>query len=142
MFFILISLAEKFWGAVSKATVHFFEIEYTTAIKGLPHSIQLAFNRDVINPQDGHILCDPNRAACCFSLRIHRSSRIVNSTINRPKETLAAFITATLLGGFRVSRVEAFRCRPVRTFGLAEKPKVEELQMDWLRSEDLKEKKT
>jgi hypothetical protein len=27
-------------------------------------------------------------------------------------------------------------------FGLAEKPKVEELQMDWLRSEDLKEEKT
>jgi len=25
--------------------------------------------------------------------------------------------------------------------GLAEKPKVEELQMDWLRSEDLKEEK-
>jgi hypothetical protein len=24
----------------------------------LPHSKQCAFNRDVINPQDGHILCD------------------------------------------------------------------------------------
>jgi hypothetical protein len=29
----------------------------------------------------------------------------------------------------------------VRTLGLAEKPKVEDLQMDWLRSEDLKEEK-
>ena len=28
-----------------------------------------------------------------------------------------------------------------RNLGLAEKPKVEELQMDWLRSEDLKEEK-
>src|SRR5580765_3597503 len=85
MFFILISLAKKFWGDVSKATVHFFEIEYTTAVKGLPHSIQLALNRDVINPHDGHILCGPNPADCGLSLRILRSSRIVNSTINRPK---------------------------------------------------------
>jgi hypothetical protein len=30
----------------------------TTAVTGLPHSKQLAFNRDVINPQNGHILCD------------------------------------------------------------------------------------
>jgi hypothetical protein len=29
-----------------------------TAEKGLPHSKQLAFDRDVINPHDGHILCD------------------------------------------------------------------------------------
>jgi len=28
-----------------------------------------------------------------------------------------------------------------RALGLAEKPKVEELQMDWLRSEDLNEEK-
>jgi hypothetical protein len=52
------SLTEKFRGNVNKAAVHFFEVEYTTAVKGLPHSKQLAFNRDVINPQDGHILCD------------------------------------------------------------------------------------
>jgi hypothetical protein len=94
---------------VNKVTVHFFEIEYTTAVKGLPHSIQLACDRGVINPHDGHILCDPNPAACGFGLRIHRSSKIVNNTINRPKEILAAFITATFLGEFRVSRVEAFR---------------------------------
>ena len=46
-----------------------------------------------------------------------------------------------LHGGFRVSRVEAFRCRTVGLLGLAEKPKVEQLQMDWLRSDDLKEEK-
>jgi hypothetical protein len=103
--------------------------------------MQFAFNRDVINPHDGHILCDPNRAACGFSLSVRRSSRIANRTISRPKKILAAFMTATLLGEFRVSRVEALRCRTVRTLGLAEKPKVGELQMDWLRSEDLKEEK-
>jgi hypothetical protein len=43
---------------VSKVELHFFEVEYTTAAKGLPHSKQRAFSRDVINPQDGHILCD------------------------------------------------------------------------------------
>jgi hypothetical protein len=58
VFHILMSLAEKFWGKVSEAAVHFFDVEYTTAVKGLPHSKQLAFNRDVINPQAGHILCD------------------------------------------------------------------------------------
>jgi hypothetical protein len=141
MSFIMMSLAEKFWETKAKATVHFFEVEYTTAVKGLPHSMQLALNRGVINPQDGHIRCDPNRAACGFSLSIHRSSRIVNSTISRAKEILAAFITPTLLGEFRIPRVEALRVRTVETFGLAEKPKVEELQMDWLRSEDLKEEK-
>jgi hypothetical protein len=35
-----------------------FDVEDTTAMKGLPHSKQLAFNREVINPQDGHILCN------------------------------------------------------------------------------------
>ena len=42
---------------VNRGAVHFFEVEYTTE-SGLPHSKQRAFNRDVINPQDGHILCD------------------------------------------------------------------------------------
>jgi len=53
----LISLMEGFSGT-NEAAGHFFEIEYTTAVKGLPHSKQFALNRDVINPQDGHILCD------------------------------------------------------------------------------------
>jgi hypothetical protein len=50
-------LVEEFSGT-NDAAVHFFEIEYTTAVNGLPHSRQLAFNRDVIKPQDGHILCN------------------------------------------------------------------------------------
>ena len=84
--------------SASAASGHFFEAEYTTAVKGLPHSKQFAFNRDVINPQDGHILCDPDPATCGFTLRIQWSSMIVNSTISRPKEILVAFIKATLLG--------------------------------------------
>jgi len=91
---------EEFQGNQSKAEVHFFEVEYTTAVKGLPHSKQLAFKRDVINPQDGHILCDPYPATCGFTLRIQWSSRIVNSTISRPKEILVAFIKATLRGEY------------------------------------------
>jgi hypothetical protein len=85
-------------GGASTASVHFFEVEYTTAAKGLPHSKQLAFNRDVINPQDGHILCDPYLATRGFSLRIQWSSRIVKRATSKPKEILVAFIKATLLG--------------------------------------------
>jgi hypothetical protein len=51
----------------------------------------------------------------------------VKSTISKPKEILVAFTEATLLG------------EPAPNdgadFSPAEKPKVEELQMDWLRSE-------
>jgi hypothetical protein len=67
-------------------------------VRDLPHSKQHAFNRDVINPQDGHILSDPYPAIWGFSLWILWSSRIVNSTINRPKEKLVAFIDVLLLG--------------------------------------------
>jgi hypothetical protein len=103
VFYMCIFLAEKFSENASRATVYFLKVEYSTAVRGLPHSRQRAFNRDVINPQDGHILCDPKRAACGFSLSIHRSSRIVNSTISRKKETLVALMTGTLPGEFRVS---------------------------------------
>ena len=41
-----------------------------TALRDIPHSKQHAFKRDVINPHDGHIVCDPNPANCGFSLRI------------------------------------------------------------------------
>jgi hypothetical protein len=58
MFFISYVIERKVLGSLNQASVYFFEVEYTTAVKGLPHSKQLAFNRDVINPQDGHILCD------------------------------------------------------------------------------------
>ena len=113
--------------------VHFFEVEYTTAVRGLPHSKQLAFNREVINPQDGHILCDPYPTISGFALRIRRSSRIVNSTMSRPKEMPVAFI-------MRPSW-QVLHQTERADHSLAEKPKMGELQMDWLRSEDLKEEK-
>jgi hypothetical protein len=82
--------------------VHFSRIGVTlTPVRDLPHSKQHGFNREVINPQDGHILCDPYPAIRGFSLRIPWSSRIVNSTISRPKETLVAFINVLLLGDSR-----------------------------------------
>jgi hypothetical protein len=128
MFFILNVLREKFWGDVSKATVQLFEVEYTTAVRGSPHSMQLALNRDVINPHDAHILCDPNRAACGFSLSIHRSSRVVNTTISRPNEILAAFIKATLLaeccttrGGAGDHSLKSLRCKNFGWTGLGQR---------------------
>jgi hypothetical protein len=39
-----------------------------TAGNDFPHSRQNSFERDVINPQDGHILCDLKPAICGFSL--------------------------------------------------------------------------
>jgi hypothetical protein len=71
---------------------------------------------------------------CGLSLRIQRSSRIVNNTISRPKKILGAFIIAPLLG-------EVLHQTEWADHSLAETPKMEELQMDWLRSEDLKEEK-
>jgi hypothetical protein len=80
----------------------------------------------------------------------------MKSTINRPKKILVAFINPTLLGEFCIdpasplsrvvtSRFNRLRQRSPQTAqpnrSLAEKPKVGELQMDWLRSEDLKEEK-
>jgi hypothetical protein len=100
----------------------------------LPHSKQFAFNRDVINPQDGHILCDPYPVTCGFSLRSQKSSRIVNSTIRRPREILAMPIKATLLGESCIKPNE-------QTTHSQKSLRVGELQMDWLRSEDLKEAK-
>jgi hypothetical protein len=70
--------------------IHFMEIEYTT-VRGLPHSMQCAFDRGVISPQDGHILCpDPatSDSVSCFQ----RNSRTVNSTISRPQQILPALI--------------------------------------------------
>src|ERR1700686_4033764 len=86
-----------------------------------------------MSPQCGHILCDPYPATCGFSLRIRRSSRIVNSMITRPKEILMTFTKRPFLASPAPMGWGKLL--------LAEKPKVEELQMDWLRSEDLKEEK-
>jgi len=64
---------------------------YRLEMLATPHSKQRGFSRDVINPQNGHILCDRNPATSGFSLRIQWSSRIVNSPISRPKEILVTF---------------------------------------------------
>jgi len=101
--------------------------------------MQCALNRGVINPQNGHIFCDPNLAVWGFSLSIHRSNTTADSTISKAREILDALMPVTLLGEFLVPRVEAFGWR---TIGLLDSlPKVEELQMDWLRSEDLNEER-
>ena len=55
-----------------RMTMHFcsvasFHHRYTAG-NDFPHSRQNSFERDVINPQDGHILCDPKPAICGFSL--------------------------------------------------------------------------
>jgi hypothetical protein len=107
-----------------------------------PHSKQRLFS-DVINPQAGHILCDRPLALCGISLRIDRSSRIVKITITSPKTILVAFIRATLLGEFCLHQASQPRWLWTKWSNpsLAEKPKVGELQMDWLRSEDLNEEK-
>jgi hypothetical protein len=83
---------------------------------------------------------------CGFSLRIPWSSRIVKSTISRPREILVAFIKATFPGELCIDPSPSLlRARSLQAAwayrSLAEKPKMGELQMDWLRSEDLKEEK-
>ena len=131
--------------------IHLFTVEYTTPTRDLPHSMQRAFNRDVINPQDGHILCVPYPAAIRgFRSRLLRSSRIANSAISKPTNKLVAFIKATLLRDFPHCRQECYECerscssckiamesRPLSLKSL----RMGKLQMDWLRSEDLKEVK-
>jgi hypothetical protein len=113
--------------------------------------MQHALNRDVINPHEGHILCVPYPAIRGFKWRILWSSRRVSRARSRPTTMLVAFIKETLLHEFRIvcrnvtlpalvllaQVASRGMCRP----SLAEKPKVGGLQMDWLRSEDLKEVK-
>jgi hypothetical protein len=83
---------------VNRGAVHFLEVEYTME-SGLPHSKQLAFDRDVIDPQEGHILCDCDAANCNFGRRIQWNNTVVNSTMSRPSEILVAFMKATTLLG-------------------------------------------
>ena len=121
-----------------------------------PHSRQRGLSRDVINPHDGHIRCDRNPIACGFILCFQASSRIVSSTISTPNEMVVAFIKSdpswrvlnsppsrSSRGGHRgVNRLRARRlAAALASCALVEKPKMGELQMDWLRSEDLKEEK-
>jgi len=83
-------------GANQRSIVNRFTLRCYS--KDLPHSKQRALNRDVINPQAGHILCDPYPAICGFRLRISWSRRIANSTIRRPKEMLIALISVVVVG--------------------------------------------
>src|ERR1700757_2562947 len=88
---------------------YFGEINYSTVVKGLPHSRQRGLSRDVINPHDGHILRDRTPLSCSFGFRAHRSSRTVKSTINRPKVISVAYMDALLLGEFRDCRAKVPR---------------------------------
>jgi hypothetical protein len=76
--------------------IHFMEIKYTT-IRGLPHSMQCAFDRGVISPQDGHILC-PDPATSDFVSCFQRNSRTVTARkADRSKYNLR-LSKASLLG--------------------------------------------
>jgi hypothetical protein len=80
----------------------------------------------------------------------------VKSTISRPNEILVTFIASTLLGELcidpaslkpraNIANLLDFaqdRCKRPWQTAHSLKPKVGELQMDWLRSEDLKEEKS
>jgi hypothetical protein len=88
VFHIVMSSREASMGG---RAVHRSICRYNFAALTAPHSRQRAF-RDVINPQDEHILCARNPPVCGFSLNLQRSSRMVKSTINTPKEILVAFI--------------------------------------------------
>ena len=68
--------------------------------------MQHALSRDVINPQEGHILCVPYPAIRGFKWRILWSSRIVSRARSRPTTILVAFIKATLLREFRIVRTK------------------------------------
>ena len=134
-----------------------------------PHSRQRA-RWDVINPHDGHIRCDRTPMICGFRWRIQRSNRIVRIRISRPIEMLVTLIQANLPGECRADLLyieptasilmsiqpslkrhtdirSRSKSRKIAANGavgrsLAEKPKMGELQMDWLRSEDLKGEKS
>jgi hypothetical protein len=71
--------------------VRYFEIEYSTPGMALPHSKQQALSRDVINPQDGHILCDWRPATRGVTLRFRRSNTVAQSKMSRPRKILVAF---------------------------------------------------
>jgi hypothetical protein len=62
----------------------------------------------VINPQNGHILCDPYSPIGGFNLRVLWSRKIANSAISRQKEILVALISGFPLGDFGIERVGTF----------------------------------
>jgi len=97
---LLLFSAEKRF--CERPEIHFSTIWVTlTAVRDLPHSKQHAFNRDVINPQDGHILCDPY-PAIFGSLRVLKNSEIVSNAISRPIEILIGLISVLPFGNVRI----------------------------------------
>jgi hypothetical protein len=82
------------------------EIGYCTVVNGLPHSRQRGLVREVINPHEGHILCDRAPLSAKLGLRNHQSNTIVNSTIDKPKVRSIAFMVLSFV---RVSGAKAPR---------------------------------
>ncbi len=82
-------------------SAHFLRVEYTTRVRDLPHSMQDSFNRDVINPQNGHMVCVPYRAICGLSFCLLDRSRTVSRTRSMPRAMLVGFTKTTLLPEFR-----------------------------------------
>src|SRR5258708_11211622 len=107
MFFIFLSLAKTFTRMRVERSIYFSTItssHYYFETLATPHSRHRGLSRDVINPQDGHILCDRNLVLCAFTLRLRRSSRIANSTISSPKEILVAFIKRPFLASSAMTK--------------------------------------
>jgi hypothetical protein len=109
--------------------IYYFEIVWTTAGIGLPHSKQRVVELDVISPQEGHILCDRNAAIRGLALRTHRSRRIVTSRISSPTTARVTLTKATVLGecctkanlGRRVTRGKSKVWENFRWTGLDQK---------------------
>jgi hypothetical protein len=92
-------------------------------------------------------LCSDRLRACCHNQHGQYSCCIANVSSNRQECFRYGRMLVRQSLKPRADTVELIdfaqdRCkRHGQTAFLAEKPKVEELQMDWLRSEDLKEEK-
>jgi hypothetical protein len=92
-------------------------------------------------------LCSDRHRACCHNRHGQYSCYIANVSSNRQECFRYGRMLVRQSLKPRADTVELIdfaqdRCkRHGQTAFLAEKPKVEELQMDWLRSEDLKEEK-
>jgi hypothetical protein len=64
--------------------LQFYSVASSPAGNGLPHSRQNAFERDLINRQDGHILCDPKPAIRGFSLIKRADALTFLNELNEP----------------------------------------------------------
>ena len=64
-------------------------------MKAFPHSTHIAFDRGVINPQAGHILCAAYPAICGLNRRVrkNKTSAIAKTTASNPLLIPIAFIS-------------------------------------------------